>query len=87
MKGREVREEKEVDEGITQEQGEEVHTHVIACAMTESCEWRGQIWICLRATGTNVCRVVWVFCTAGAFQFVRSGLVALLIWVPADGDK
>ena len=32
-------------------------THAIACAMTESCEWRGQIWICLGATGTFVCRV------------------------------
>ena len=32
-------------------------THVFACAMTESCEWRGQKWISLGATGRIVCRV------------------------------
>ena len=40
--------------------------------MTESCEWRGQIWLFLGATGTVVCRVAWISCTAGVFQFVRS---------------
>lgn len=53
-------------------------TQEIACAMTESCEWRGQIWIFLGATGTIVCRVAWIFCTVGAFQFVRSVLAATL---------
>ena len=51
-----VGEDKGEEEGITQEQGE-VQPHAIACAMTESCEWRGQIWIRLGATGATVCRV------------------------------
>ena len=36
------REEKGKEVGVTQEQGGKVNTHAIACAMTESCEWRGQ---------------------------------------------
>lgn len=37
-----VKEEKGKEVGVTQEQGGKVNTHAIACAMTESCEWRGQ---------------------------------------------
>ena len=40
-----------------EDQGEEVCNRMQwLCAMTESCEWRGQIWIRLGATGAFVCR-------------------------------